>query len=293
MRCNVRGPCHPASHSPFCHSAQARLRARSSFTPIIPHCGERCAECRRAAPAVPWCAVRGDAAIAVRRCSGADDTRRARGRWQATFQNEQAIQNPHRSEAGTRPPRVAGDLHMGHVSRRRGVPSPRCAAPRRKNFERAEIGLAKCSRLADAPHVRSCTRARRLSYFGLSPECLPAEKLEKKTSPSATFERGFSLPRYSAENGQASRRTSLREHAGNAQPTGSAKDRKRTASPSAALRFSFFLSCTFPRGSGSTFRGGFCFSHSFLAFFWLSLAAHFLLSGNSITAREKRLQLAA
>jgi hypothetical protein len=43
---------------------------------------------------------------------------------------------------------------MGHVSRRRGVPSPRCAAPRRKNFERAEIGLAKCSRLADAPHVR-------------------------------------------------------------------------------------------------------------------------------------------
>lgn len=112
-------------------------------------------------------------------------------------------------------------------------------------------------------------------------------------------ERGFSLPRYSAENGQASRRTSLREHAGNAQPTDSAKDRKRTASPSAALRFSFFLSCTFPRGSGSTFRGGFCFSHSFLAFFWLSLAAHFLLRGRNnyrlaqITTRPARMSTAA
>ena len=97
------------------------------------------------------------------------------------------------------------------------------------------------------------------------------------------------MPRYSAKNGQASRRTSLREHAGNAQPTGSAKDRKRTASPSAALRFSFFLSCTFPRGSGSTFRGGFCFSHSFLAFFWLSLAAHFLLCN----LNQIRIRLAA
>jgi len=248
MRCNVRGPCHPASHSPFCHSEQARLRARSSFTPIIPHCGERCAECRRAAPAVPWCAVRGDAAIAVRRCSGADDTRRARGRWQATFQNEQAIQNPHRSEAGTRPPRVAGDLHMGHVSRRRGVPSPRCAAPRRKNFERAEIGLAKCSRLADAPHVRSCTR--RTDFHNLSRHKAPTDacqprnwrRLTRRVQPLSAF---FFAPMVSAngkERETCEPRSPVRKQGAIEQVVGSqqsSKLEKRTANSEASIRRSF------------------------------------------------------
>lgn len=190
--------------------------------------------------------------------------------------NEQAIQNPDRSEAGTRPPCVAGDSYMGHVPRRRGVPSPRCAATRRKNFERAEIILAKCPRLADAPPVRSDTRDEEFHTLGLVPNaCQPRNWIRKprRVSPLSGV---FLCPDTQRGVGQASSPNSSREHAGNAQPTDSAKDRKRTASPSAALRFSFFLSCTFPRGSGSTFRGGFCFSHSFLAFFWLSFAAHFL-----------------
>ena len=38
---------------------------------------------------------------------------------------------------------------------------------------------------------------------------------------------------------------------------------------SRALRFSFFLSSTFPHGRGSIFRVGFLFLRSFLGFFWV------------------------